>query len=140
MLHIICYTEKHDFPVTHITLQSRKAFRVILCVAISHIFSISFFEAYMSSGQSCPLRNFSDSDPLPLSALCDSLILSVRRKLASQSRSESSKRKNIEKRRSSEQNSKMKRHDENLEVARSRATEFSQTPYLQNLKLRRCAR
>ena len=29
----------------------------------------------------------------------------------------------------------MERHDQNLEVSHSRATEFSQTPYLQNLKL-----
>ena len=43
--------------------------------------------------------------------------------------------KHRKKRRSSEQNSRMERHDENLGTTRSRATEFSQTPHLQNLKL-----
>ena len=45
------------------------------------------------------------------------------------------KRKNIEKRQSSEQNSRTERHDQNLELGHSPAIDFSQRPYLQNLKL-----
>ena len=72
---------------------------------------------------------------LALSSHNDQLLLYVRRKPTLQSRSELAKRKNIEKRRPSEQNSRMERHDQNLELGHSAATDFSQTPYLQNLKL-----